>query len=363
MTNPQTTTSTGELPKPKLQQAIDTARERGTISKKTTEVISQPEIGSPKAEVSDISVKLPDPDGEKMSKVVELEQPRIVDGQIIFSEKYVNMIKNQVAKDLDNDEFAVFMMQAKRFRLDPFARQFTPIVYNKNNPEKRTVSYITNIDGLRLIAHRTNEYDGVTKPAFTRDKNGQVTHCSIMVYKKGCTHGFEAEVKFSEYTTGKNMWNTQYGKPETMIAKVAEAHALRKAFPQELSGLYTAEEMDASLPKPVTEKVVMIGKAESAQIKLLVEQKQPNMERMKSYVLKTYKVDSVGRLTQKQALHFIEQLKKLPNPAPQQIEESVDQIDDNESFADFVNQETANDMSDMPDFAEQVANDVVNALG
>jgi phage recombination protein Bet len=361
MTNPQTTNPTGELPKPKLQQAIDTARERGTISKQTSEALSQPEIGSAKVESNDIAVKLPDPDSEKMPKAVELDQPRYVDGQIIFSDKYVNMIKNQVAKDLDNDEFAVFMMQAKRFRLDPFARQFTPIVFNKDNPQKRTVNYITNIDGLRLIAHRTGEYDGVAKPVYTRDKNGNVTHCAISVYKKGASHGFEAEVKFSEYSTGYNLWKS---KPETMIAKVAEAHALRKAFPQEMSGLYTAEEMDASQPKQAVEKVVPITKVESTQIKQLVAEKQPDMEKMKAFVLKTYKVDSVGRLTQKQAVHFIAQLKKLPTPAPKQIEESIDEpIDEESSFADFVAQETANDMSDMPDLADQVADDVVNALG
>jgi hypothetical protein len=59
------------------------------------------------------------------------------------------------------------------------------------------------------------------------------------VYRKDMSHPFEVEVYASEYSTGKNLWRD---KPRTMIQKVAEAHALRRAF--SISGLYSPEEID-----------------------------------------------------------------------------------------------------------------------
>jgi len=60
------------------------------------------------------------------------------------------------------------------------------------------------------------------------------------------SHPFEVEVYASEYSTGKNLWRD---KPRTMIQKVAEAHALRRAF--SISGLYAPEEIDTGdRPEP-----------------------------------------------------------------------------------------------------------------
>lgn len=62
--------------------------------------------------------------------------------------------------------------------------------------------------------------------------------------------GYEApmydEVSFSEYNTGKSNW---LKIPATMIRKVAICHALREAFPEDLGGLYGAEEMDQAAPQ------------------------------------------------------------------------------------------------------------------
>ena len=77
------------------------------------------------------------------------------------------------------------------------------------------------------------------------DEDGkEIISCAITVHKQfesGYVGDFVAKVYFKEYTTGNNLWKS---KPMTMIAKVAEMHALRKACPEELSNSFVAEEME-----------------------------------------------------------------------------------------------------------------------
>jgi hypothetical protein len=70
----------------------------------------------------------------------------------------------------------------------------------------------------------------------------------VLVYRKGCAHPFTAIAKFSEYNAGGSMWQKM---PANQLAKCAEALALRKAFPHQLSGLYTPDEMAQGDTAPV----------------------------------------------------------------------------------------------------------------
>ena len=101
-------------------------------------------------------------------------------------------------------------------------------------------SLITSIDYARKIGMRSGVI-GKSAPVY-EEKDGRIISCSVTIKRKvGTDVGeFTSKVYFSEYTTGKNQWTS---KPRTMIAKVAEAHALRMACPEELSQMYTAEEM------------------------------------------------------------------------------------------------------------------------
>lgn len=101
-------------------------------------------------------------------------------------------------------------------------------------------SLITSVDYARKIGMRSGVV-GVSEGVYEMDGENIVS-CMVTVKRKieETIGEYSAKVYFKEYSTGKNLWLT---KPRTMIAKVAEMHALRKACPEELSQAYTEEEM------------------------------------------------------------------------------------------------------------------------
>jgi phage recombination protein Bet len=158
------------------------------------------------------------------------------------------LIKRTIAKDATNDELKLFLYQCERTGLDPFAKQIYSI--KRQGKHQTQVS----IDGARLIAQRTGRYagqdgpywcgdDGVWKDVWlTKDKPRAA---KVNVYLLGVERGTPGVAHWDEYVpmfNGKvgDMWKKM---PALMLAKCAEMLALRKAFPQELSGLYAAEEM------------------------------------------------------------------------------------------------------------------------
>lgn len=129
-----------------------------------------------------------------------------------------------------------------------------------------TYSLVTSIDDARKRAMRSG-IAGIDEPKYAEDKNGKIVTCSVTVKRVVSGHlgEFTAKVWFNEYYAGNknedgSVKKTQYGekketlwdtKPRTMIAKVAEMHALRKACPEELSQAYVEEEMVKEIVKEV----------------------------------------------------------------------------------------------------------------
>ena len=106
----------------------------------------------------------------------------------------------------------------------------------------------TSIDGYRLVAERTGRYCPGQKTTYEYDKNGKLLSATAYVKKltkDGTWHVVEAEAAFEEYVQAYNgkpsgLWEKM---PRVMLGKCAEALAIRKCFPAELSGVYTKEEM------------------------------------------------------------------------------------------------------------------------
>ncbi|OZB86388.1 MAG: phage recombination protein Bet, partial [Microbacterium sp. 14-71-5] len=138
-----------------------------------------------------------------------------------------------------------FLAHCQRTGLDPIARQ----IYAIERGGKWGIQM--SIDGARLVAERSREYEGQTPVQWTADGATWVdvwlddtkppAAARVGVYRKSFREPLYAVATFKAYNAGGPMWQKM---PALMLGKCAEALALRKAFPQDLSGLYTSEEMD-----------------------------------------------------------------------------------------------------------------------
>lgn len=166
---------------------------------------------------------------------------------LIFDAEKVRLIKRTIAKDATDDELELFLYQARRTGLDPLANQ---IYFQKY---KERIAIITGIDGYRLVADRTGWYAGNDEPVFEGRVNQPYrdgafdapAKASITVWKLVAGHRvpFTASAYWKEYWPGERKGHMWAKMPHVMLAKCAEAQALRKAFPADLSGVYTAEEL------------------------------------------------------------------------------------------------------------------------
>ncbi len=203
----------------------------------------------------------PEPEALTGEIIVAPQQPKALaeawQDQIALVKDQCCRPKNREATDA---EFGLFLHQCKTRRLDPLTRQIYAIFRNakegNNYVEKMTIQ--TSIDGLRLTAQRTGEYRGQVGPFWCGEDgewkdvwtmNVPPVAAKVGVLREGFREPVWGVARFDQYAQwyerqGKQYPSGQWAKmPDTMTAKCAEALALRKAFPDEMSGMYTGDEM------------------------------------------------------------------------------------------------------------------------
>lgn len=180
----------------------------------------------------------------------------------------IHILRDTIAPSLSPAQLELFILACERLRLDPFARQIHAVVRWEWNAEQgKKIPRMTiqvGIDGFRLIAERTGQYAGQGDPEWCGPDGEWTTvwlkpqppaAARATVYRSGWDKPIRAVARWTAYVQTK-----QGGDPVAMwqrmgaeqLAKCAETLALRKAFPQELSGVYSDEEMgqaDADRPQ------------------------------------------------------------------------------------------------------------------
>lgn len=156
------------------------------------------------------------------------------------------------AANVSSQEVVMFINLCKYQKLNPFLREAYLIKYGTS-----AAQLVVGKAAFEARADRNEKYQGCDAGIVVQKQDGTIEYRKgtivipgeklvggwAEVYVEGLQKPVYAAVSLSEYSTGKSVWSQ---KPATMIRKVAKMQALREAFPNALSGMYTAEEFGQS---------------------------------------------------------------------------------------------------------------------
>ena len=178
-----------------------------------------------------------------------------------WSPEEQSIIRSVIAPGLSDIELRFFAQVCHATGLNPIMNQIHAIKRNAWNAETRQsepkLTIQTSIHGLRLIADRTRRYAPGRRPEFAYKDGGALLSATAFVKKfaEGEWHEVSDTAYWEEYVqtnrdgTPIALWKS---KPHVMLAKCAEALALRRAFPAEMAGVYTDDEMPEADPPPMS---------------------------------------------------------------------------------------------------------------
>jgi len=166
---------------------------------------------------------------------------------------------------ISDQEALMFLKLCEGQKLNPFIKEAYLIKYGNNTPATMVVSKDVfmkraakhqDFNGLEsgVIVSKQGEIE-YKQGAFYNSQTEQIVGAWAKVHRKSWALPIIAEVNFDEYVgkkkdfkTGEEVVNGQWAsKPATMITKVAETQALRKAFVEDLQGMYDESEMNVTI--------------------------------------------------------------------------------------------------------------------
>lgn len=283
-------------------------------------------------------VKMADANGLNHDGMVLQERKTGV--MVKYTREELDLIKQVAAPGVSDLEFKLFIYTCKNTGLNPLLRQIYAIRRRqwsdeKWNPEKKSygdweyrMTIQMAVDGLRLIAQRTGKYagqegpqwcgkDGVWKDVWTLPEPPVAAR--VGVYLQGVERPVWGVALYDEYVQTikakdgsprpTRMWGDM---PANQLAKCAESQALRKAFPAELSGLYTHDEMKMEEPErvAVSPEQLVKHKKNAQRVYILAGELGDSKEWIKSYVARVFGVTSNLELSDADLSALITKMEK-----------------------------------------------------
>lgn len=165
---------------------------------------------------------------------------------IQWNDDKIDLVRSTIMDSKANtNEANLFAHICQQTGLDPFSRQIYALRLKGNK-----LSFLTSVDGFRVVAQRSKDYAGQDGPHWCGDdgvwkdvwlETSPPRAAKVGVFRKGFEQAIYAVARFDEYKGNSPIWGKM---PALMIAKCAECLALRRAFPNDLSGIYGEDEMD-----------------------------------------------------------------------------------------------------------------------
>ena len=192
-----------------------------------------------------------------------------------YTDSELKALKNQYASNASQEQFDLWIAECRTRGLVPVKDVVLQMRATKEyNPETRQKEFvkkavhITTIQALRKLAERTGKYAGQLPSVWIYlgadgdrtesdiplpESNGSKTPripwvAKVSVLRTGFQHPITVPARFEAYAQyysdggSKSLNSTWANRGPEQLEKCAEALALRKAFPEELGGLYLQEE-------------------------------------------------------------------------------------------------------------------------
>ena len=178
----------------------------------------------------------------------------------------MRLLADTIGRDLTPSELAYFVEVAKLKGLDPFSRQIYAIKRYDKRLGRDVMTIQQGIDGFRSSAESSGKYAGQEGPWWCGE-DGQWREVwvseappvasKILVYRRDFVKPIAGVAHFREYAQtfrDGNLMGLWGSHPCVMVSKCAESIALRRAFPDQLSGVYSPDEMPIEDTKTMSEE-------------------------------------------------------------------------------------------------------------
>lgn len=175
------------------------------------------------------------------AKEVAIQNATKISTMSNFTPEQVMLIKSTVAKGTNDNELAYFLSVAKSVNLNPMLKQIWCYKDNRDN-----LLMFAGKDGFLAIAQRDSRWNGMTsayvcendmfemdipngivKHSYNGKERGTIIGAYAIVKPKGCDLATVEWADIKIYDKKQFVWKSHQGD---MIMKVAEIHALKKAF-------------------------------------------------------------------------------------------------------------------------------------